>query len=77
MTRTSRREFLCRAVAAAGLAAGLPAIAIARPLVKCPFCAFDNEDGALFCEQCKSDLSEGIPLPPPPPPTPIPIPKVG
>jgi FHA domain-containing protein len=25
--------------------------------VKCPFCQFDNEDGALFCEQCKSDLS--------------------
>ncbi|MFO0864074.1 MAG: hypothetical protein U0744_05370 [Gemmataceae bacterium] len=26
-------------------------------MVKCPFCGFDNEDGALFCEQCKSDLS--------------------
>ena len=26
-------------------------------MVKCPFCQFDNEDGALFCEQCKSDLS--------------------
>jgi hypothetical protein len=25
-------------------------------MVKCPFCQFDNEDGALFCEQCKSDL---------------------
>src|SRR5213079_159402 len=25
-------------------------------MVKCPFCHFDNEDGALFCEQCKSDL---------------------
>ena len=25
-------------------------------MVKCPFCSFDNEDGALFCEQCKSDL---------------------
>lgn len=23
----------------------------------CPFCNFKNEDGALFCEQCKSDLS--------------------
>lgn len=23
----------------------------------CPFCNFQNEDGALFCEQCKSDLS--------------------
>jgi hypothetical protein len=26
------------------------------PMVKCPFCQFENEDGALFCEQCKSDL---------------------
>ncbi len=26
-------------------------------MVKCPFCGFSNEDGALFCEQCKSDLS--------------------
>ena len=25
-------------------------------MVKCPFCHFENEDGALFCEQCKSDL---------------------
>jgi hypothetical protein len=25
-------------------------------MMKCPFCHFDNEDGALFCEQCKSDL---------------------
>lgn len=25
-------------------------------MVKCPFCQFDNEDGVLFCEQCKSDL---------------------
>jgi pSer/pThr/pTyr-binding forkhead associated (FHA) protein len=25
-------------------------------MLKCPFCGFDNEDGALFCEQCKSDL---------------------
>jgi predicted component of type VI protein secretion system len=25
--------------------------------VVCPFCQFQNEDGALFCEQCKSDLS--------------------
>jgi FHA domain-containing protein len=28
-------------------------------MTKCPFCHFDNEDGALFCEQCKSDL--GVP----------------
>jgi pSer/pThr/pTyr-binding forkhead associated (FHA) protein len=26
-------------------------------MLKCPFCGFDNEEGALFCEQCKSDLS--------------------
>ncbi|HZU38566.1 MAG TPA: FHA domain-containing protein [Gemmataceae bacterium] len=25
-------------------------------MVKCPFCQYENEDGALFCEQCKSDL---------------------
>jgi len=25
-------------------------------MVKCSFCQFDNEDGAIFCEQCKSDL---------------------
>jgi FHA domain-containing protein len=34
-------------------------------MVKCPFCSFDNEDGALFCEQCKSDLghAETAPIP--------------
>lgn len=32
-------------------------------MVKCPFCSFDNEDGALFCEQCKSDLSGVEPSP--------------
>jgi hypothetical protein len=37
-------------------------------MVKCPFCGFSNEDGALFCEQCKSDLSAVAPPPPPPPP---------
>lgn len=26
-------------------------------MIKCPFCQFANEEGALFCEQCKSDLS--------------------
>jgi hypothetical protein len=26
-------------------------------MLKCPFCQFENESGALFCEQCKSDLS--------------------
>jgi hypothetical protein len=31
-------------------------------MVKCPFCQFDNEDGALFCEQCKSDLGAVEPV---------------
>jgi hypothetical protein len=26
-------------------------------MMKCPFCHYDNEEGALFCEQCKSDLA--------------------
>jgi hypothetical protein len=25
-------------------------------MIKCPFCQFENEDGALFCDHCKSDL---------------------
>jgi hypothetical protein len=25
-------------------------------MVTCPFCQYGNEDGAIFCEQCKSDL---------------------
>jgi len=35
-------------------------------MVKCPFCQYDNEDGALFCDQCKSDLGifEAAPSPP-------------
>jgi hypothetical protein len=32
-------------------------------MLKCPFCGFDNEDGALFCEQCKSDLGGVEPAP--------------
>src|SRR5947209_12321905 len=28
-------------------------------MIKCPLCQFENEDGALFCEQCKSDLGMG------------------
>lgn len=32
-------------------------------MIKCPFCHFENEDGALFCEQCKSDLSGVQPEP--------------
>jgi hypothetical protein len=34
-------------------------------MLKCPFCQYENEDGALFCEQCKSDLSgvEAAPAP--------------
>jgi hypothetical protein len=33
-------------------------------MLKCPFCHFDNEDGALFCEQCKSDLASAGPVVP-------------
>lgn len=25
-------------------------------MIKCPICLFENEEGALFCDQCKSDL---------------------
>jgi hypothetical protein len=25
-------------------------------MLKCPFCQYENEDGVLYCEQCKSDL---------------------
>lgn len=32
-------------------------------MVKCPFCGYDNEEGSLFCEQCKSDLSAAAPSP--------------
>ncbi len=44
-------------------------------MVKCPFCGFANEEGALFCEQCKSDISSVPASPsalPGPPPTPMP-----
>ena len=43
-------------------------------MVKCPFCGFANEEGALFCEQCKSDISSvpAAPMAPPSPPTPMP-----
>lgn len=42
-------------------------------MIKCPFCHFENEDGALFCERCTSDVSSVAPaagksVPPPPPP---------
>lgn len=33
-------------------------------MIKCPYCGHGNEDGTLFCEQCKSDLgalSEQVP----------------
>ncbi len=36
-------------------------------MLKCPFCNFDNEEGALFCEQCKSDLGGVEPAPAAPP----------
>ncbi len=33
-------------------------------MILCPFCHFQNEDGALFCEQCKSDLTGVEPVVP-------------
>ncbi len=44
-------------------------------MVKCPFCGFGNEDGSLFCEQCRSDIGSVAPVSEPPhasPPTPLP-----
>src|SRR5262249_19074345 len=35
-------------------------------MLKCPFCGFSNEEGALFCEQCKSDISGVVPAAPTP-----------
>jgi hypothetical protein len=32
-------------------------------MAKCEFCQFENEDGAAFCEQCKSDLAAAHPEP--------------
>src|SRR6201997_3624140 len=29
-------------------------------MMKCPFCHYENEDGSLFCEQCKSDLASAV-----------------
>jgi hypothetical protein len=29
-------------------------------MTKCPFCHYENEDGSLFCEQCKSDLTSAV-----------------
>lgn len=44
-------------------------------MIKCPYCHFENEDGALFCERCTSDLTgvasstpAAAPKPPPVPP---------
>src|SRR2546426_12342842 len=56
---------------------GLTDVEVNVVMVKCPFCAFANEDGALFCEQCKSDISSvaPAPVPPPPPPSPTPLPE--
>jgi FHA domain len=39
-------------------------------MLKCPFCNFHNEDGALFCEQCKSDLASVASAPAESPPAP-------
>ena len=45
-------------------------------MIICPFCHFENEDGALFCEQCKSDLTgvdsaSAIPVAAEAPPLPV------
>jgi FHA domain len=37
-------------------------------MLKCPFCNFQNEEGALFCEQCKSDLGSVVATPAAAPP---------
>jgi hypothetical protein len=42
-------------------------------MLKCPFCGFENEDGALFCEQCKSDLSSVAPVAAVPPVEAVPM----
>jgi pSer/pThr/pTyr-binding forkhead associated (FHA) protein len=39
-------------------------------MMKCPVCQYNNEDGALFCDQCKSDLSPTQPIPEEQGPTP-------
>ena len=44
-------------------------------MVKCPFCGFSNEEGALFCEQCKSDLSS-VAAPAEPAPSPVPVAEI-
>jgi hypothetical protein len=31
--------------------------------MKCPFCQYENEEGVLYCDQCKSDLGVA-PVPP-------------
>lgn len=45
-------------------------------MIICPFCHYENEDGALFCEQCKSDLTgvdsaSAIPVAAEAPPLPV------
>jgi pSer/pThr/pTyr-binding forkhead associated (FHA) protein len=42
-------------------------------MMKCPFCGFENEEGALFCEQCKSDLGVAEPATPPGTPESVPV----
>ncbi len=39
--------------------------------IKCPFCHTNNEDGALFCDLCKSDLSNVAPTAAAPPAMPM------
>lgn len=65
--KCSRRNFIKQTSGLAAVAAMLAGTKVAkagkgpiqRPCggVICPFCLFENEPGALICEQCKSDLS--------------------
>lgn len=56
-------------------------------MLKCPFCHYENQEGTLYCEQCKSDLTTiesvepvpveaipvGVPSEPQPEMPPIPV----
>ena len=40
-------------------------------MMKCPFCGHANEEGTLYCEQCKTDLSISAPTTPAAAPEPV------
>jgi len=31
-------------------------------MAKCPKCGFENQEGSLFCEQCREDLGAALPI---------------